>query len=139
MSQVVLCGPPPGPSTCRTLSLENDPVDREPGRRDAQVNDQDAIRGAWSDLTGRPTDERFRLVPPVHSDHGVDLRLGANVFINHGCTLNDIGGIDIGADTMIGPNVTLLTSGHPVAVVTRDVPPATLVAGNPARVLRSVG
>lgn len=81
--------------------------------------DQDAIRSAWSDLTGRPLDERFRLVPPVHSDHGVGLRVGANVFINHGCTLNDIGGIDIGEDTMIGPNVSLLTTGHPTAVAER--------------------
>jgi acetyltransferase-like isoleucine patch superfamily enzyme len=81
--------------------------------------DQDAIRSAWSELTGQPADARFRLVPPVHSDHGVDLRVGANVFINHGCTLNDIGGIDIGDDTMIGPNVSLLTSGHPTAVADR--------------------
>jgi hypothetical protein len=29
--------------------------------------DQDAIRRAWSELTGRPIDERFRLVPPIHS------------------------------------------------------------------------
>jgi acetyltransferase-like isoleucine patch superfamily enzyme len=143
--------------------------------------DQDAIRAAWSALTGRPVDARFRLVPPVHSDHGVDLRVGTGVFVNHGCTLNDIGGIEIGDDTMIGPNVSLLTSGHPTAVaerragitvapisigadvwigagaivlggvtvgdgavvaagavVRRDVPAATLVAGVPARVVRSL-
>lgn len=143
--------------------------------------DQDAIRSAWSELTGRPTPEGFRLVPPVHSDQGVRLRVGTNVFINHGCTLNDIGGIEIGDDTMIGPNVSLLTSGHPTAVaerragitvapisiganvwigagatvlggvsvgdgaviaaaavVSRDVPAATLVAGVPARVIRSL-
>jgi hypothetical protein len=39
--------------------------------------DQDAIRSAFSELTGRPIDERFRLVPPLHSDHGFKLRLGA--------------------------------------------------------------
>jgi acetyltransferase-like isoleucine patch superfamily enzyme len=81
--------------------------------------DQDAIRRAWSELTGRPTDERFRLVPPIHSDHGLKLRVGANVFVNHGCTLNDMGGIAIGDDTMIGPNVSLLTSGHPTAAADR--------------------
>ncbi len=144
--------------------------------------DQDAIRSGWSELTGRPVDDRFRLVPPVHSDHGLGLRVGANVFVNHGCTLNDMGGIEIGDDTMLGPNVTLLTSGHPTAVadrragitvapiriganvwigagatvlggvtvgdgsvvaagavVTGDVSPATLVAGVPARALRSLG
>ena len=143
--------------------------------------DQDAIRRAWSELTGRPTDERFHLVPPVHSDHGLKLRIGTNVFINHGCTLNDMGGIEIGDDTMIGPNVPLLTSGHPTAVaerrrgitvapihigvdvwigagatilggvtvgdgavvaagavVTHDAPSATLVAGVPARAIRTL-
>src|SRR4051812_25437404 len=74
--------------------------------------DQDAIRIAWTELTGRPIDERFHLVPPIHCDHGLQLLVGPNVFINHGCTLNDMGRIEIGADTMIGPNVSLLTSGH---------------------------
>ena len=81
--------------------------------------DQEAIRAAWSELTGAPVDARFRLVPPVHCDHGLKLRVGTNVFINHGCTLNDMGGIDIGDDTMLGPNVSLLTSGHPTPVADR--------------------
>jgi acetyltransferase-like isoleucine patch superfamily enzyme len=81
--------------------------------------DQDAICEAWAELTGRPAPERLRLVPPVHCDHGLRLNLGANVFVNHGCTLNDMGGIEIGGDTMIGPNVSLLTSGHPTAVTER--------------------
>jgi acetyltransferase-like isoleucine patch superfamily enzyme len=81
--------------------------------------DQDAICAAWAELTGRPAPERFRLVPPVHCDHGLTLRLGVNVFVNHGCTLNDMGGIEIGDETMIGPNVSLLTSGHPTPVADR--------------------
>ncbi len=81
--------------------------------------DQDAIRRAWSELTGRPIDGRFHLVPPIHCDHGLQLHVGSNVFINHGCTLNDMGGIEIGDDTMIGPNVSLLTAGHPTAVADR--------------------
>jgi acetyltransferase-like isoleucine patch superfamily enzyme len=143
--------------------------------------DQHAIRRAWSELTGQPIDDRFHLVPPIHSDHGLKLRVGINVFINHGCTLNDMGGIEIGDDAMIGPNVSLLTTGHPTAVadrragitvasihigtnvwigagatilggvtvgngavvaagavVSRDVQPATLVAGVPARAIRAL-
>jgi acetyltransferase-like isoleucine patch superfamily enzyme len=44
----------------------------------------------------------------------VNIRIGKNVFINQGCRLNDIGGIEIGDDVMLGPSVSLLTSGHPI-------------------------
>jgi acetyltransferase-like isoleucine patch superfamily enzyme len=140
--------------------------------------ERDAIREAWSELTGTAVDATFSLIPPVYSEHGLSIRVGRNVFINQGCTLNDIGGIEIGDDVMIGPRVSLITSGHPLdpsqrrkqivaapiviqrnvwlgagamvlqgvtvgedsvvaagAVVTRDVPPGTLVAGVPAEVL----
>ncbi|MSW51761.1 MAG: sugar O-acetyltransferase [Actinobacteria bacterium] len=81
--------------------------------------DQDGIRRAWAELTGRRTPARLRLVPPLHSDHGLGLRVGSDVFVNHGCTLNDMGGIEVGDRTMLGPNVSLLTSGHPLPVAER--------------------
>lgn len=139
------------------------------------------IRQLWSELTGRPVDETFHLIPPVYCEQGLNVRVGRNVFINQGCTLSDIGGITIGDDVMLGPNVSLITSGHPLdpatrrkvilaspivlernvwvgagatvlhgvtvgvdavvaagAVVTQNVPAATVVAGVPARVVRSV-
>jgi acetyltransferase-like isoleucine patch superfamily enzyme len=145
-------------------------------------DDQEAIRQAWIELTGSAVDETFHLIPPLYSDYGLNIRVGRNVFINQACVLNDIGGIEIGDDVMIGPRVSLLTSGHPLdpdrrrrqivaapitikrnvwlgagatilqgvtvgadavvaagAVVTRDVPPGTLVAGVPAQVLREIG
>jgi acetyltransferase-like isoleucine patch superfamily enzyme len=144
-------------------------------------DDREAIRQAWNELTGAAVDEAFHLIPPLYCDHGLSIRVGRNVFINQACVLNDIGGIDIGDDVMIGPRVSLLTSGHPLdpdrrrrqivaapiviergvwlgagatvlqgvtvgsdavvaagAVVTRDVPPRTLVAGVPAQVLREI-
>lgn len=93
--------------------------------------DTEAVRSAWSELTGQPVDATFRLVPPVRVDHGVNLRVGRNVFINHGCTISDIGGIDIGDDVLIGPNVSLLSSGHPVEPLgrTRRVTAAPIVIG----------
>ncbi|MGE2712781.1 DapH/DapD/GlmU-related protein [Mycolicibacterium litorale] len=143
--------------------------------------DQAAIREGWSRLTGQEVDENFHLIPPVYSDHGINIRVGRNVFVNQNCRFNDIGGIDIGDDVMLGPNVSLITSGHPSdpaerrsgitsapitigrnvwigasalvmqgvtvgddsivgagAVVTRDVPPRTLVAGVPATVVKTL-
>lgn len=76
--------------------------------------DQEAIRQTWAELTGTAVDETFHLIPPLYSDHGVNIRVGRNVFINQLCVLNDIGGIEIGDDVMIGPRVSLLTAGHPL-------------------------
>jgi acetyltransferase-like isoleucine patch superfamily enzyme len=67
--------------------------------------------GRADDQRDRPT---FRLIPPVYSDQGVNVRVGRDVFVNHNCTLNDIGGITIGDEVFIGPRVSLITSGHPV-------------------------
>ncbi len=144
-------------------------------------NDPDAVRALFSDLIGRKVDDGFLLIPPFYTTGGVDIRVGRNVFINQNCTFHDLGGIFIADDVLIGPNVSIITSGHPVepsqrracviarpvviernvwiaagatiiggvtvgenavvaagSVVTRDVPPNRLVAGNPASVIRAV-
>jgi len=54
------------------------------------------------------------------------IRIGRNVWIGGGAVI--LPGITIGADSVIGAG----------SIVTRDVPTATVVAGNPARVIRSV-
>jgi acetyltransferase-like isoleucine patch superfamily enzyme len=144
-------------------------------------DDADQVRALFGQLTGQAVDASFALIPPFYTESGVNIRVGRNVFVNQNCTFYDLGGIDIGDEVMIGPNVSLITSGHPIepsrrrdgvvarpivigrnvwiaagatiiggvtvgdnsvvaagSVVTRDVPPDTLVAGNPARVVRSI-
>src|SRR4051795_1381400 len=81
--------------------------------------DFDAVRALLGELTGQELDPSVRVLPPFHTDGGRNLRFGRNVFVNHGCTAMDLGGIDIGDDVMIGPNVHLISSGHPLDPETR--------------------
>src|SRR3954462_16004931 len=81
--------------------------------------DFDAMRLLLSELTRRELDPSVRVLPPFHTDTGRNLRFGRNVFVNHGCTAMDLGGIAIGDEVMIGPNVQLISSGHPVDPATR--------------------
>ena len=139
------------------------------------------VRALFSELIGTQVDDGFVLIPPFHATGGAGMKIGRNVFVNQNCTFYDLGGLEIGDDVMIGPNVSLITSGHPVepsrrrdfvvakpiaiernvwigagatiiggvtvgensvvaagAVVTSDVPPNTLIGGNPATVIRSI-
>lgn len=77
-------------------------------------NDADEVRALFSDLIGQPVDDSVILIPPFFTTGGPDIRLGRNVFINQNCTFYDLGGLDIADDVMIGPNVSLITSGHPL-------------------------
>jgi acetyltransferase-like isoleucine patch superfamily enzyme len=46
---------------------------------------------------------------------GVDeISVGHNVFINQNCTFYYLGGLDLADDVMIGPNVSIITAGHPL-------------------------
>ena len=77
-------------------------------------NDADRIRALFSELIGKEVDESFLLIPPFYTAGGDEIRVGRNVFINQNCTFYDLGGLDIGDDVMIGPNVSILTAGHPL-------------------------
>jgi acetyltransferase-like isoleucine patch superfamily enzyme len=77
-------------------------------------DDADEIRALFSELIGKKVDERFLLIPPFYTTGGDEIRVGHNVFINQNCTFYDLGGLDIADDVMIGPNVSIITSGHPL-------------------------
>ena len=66
------------------------------------------------ELVGAPMDESFVLMPPFYATGGTNTRIGRNVFINQNCTFYDLGGIEIADDVLIGPNVSIITSSHPI-------------------------
>lgn len=138
------------------------------------------IRERLSEIIGQEIDETTTLFIPFHTNFGRHIHLGKNVFINHGCSFLDLGGITIEDEVMIGPRVNLITEDHPVdpasrktlilkpilvkrnawiaanatilpgvtigensvvaagAVVRNDVPDNTVVAGIPARVVKTL-
>jgi acetyltransferase-like isoleucine patch superfamily enzyme len=77
-------------------------------------DDSGEIRALFSALIGKEVDESFRLIPPFFAAGGGETRVGRNVFVNQNCTFYDLGGLDIGDDVMIGPNVSIITAGHPL-------------------------
>lgn len=51
--------------------------------------------------------------PPFHCDYGYNIHLGESVFLNFGCIVLDVGRVDVGAGTQIGPGVQILAADHP--------------------------
>ncbi|WP_131750126.1 DapH/DapD/GlmU-related protein, partial [Legionella beliardensis] len=66
------------------------------------------------ELISKKVDESFLLIPPFYTAGGNEISVGYNVFINQNCTFYDLGGLDIADNVMIGPNVSIITTSHPI-------------------------
>ncbi len=77
-------------------------------------DDADEIRELFSQLIGKKVDASFLLIPPFYTAGGDEIRVGGQVFVNQNCTFYDLGGLDIADDVLIGPNVSIITIGHPL-------------------------
>jgi galactoside O-acetyltransferase len=65
--------------------------------------------------------ENCYIEPPLHANFGCKhVKLGNSVYANFNLTLVDDTYITIGDNTMIGPNVTLATAGHPILPSLRE-------------------
>ena len=54
------------------------------------------------------------ILAPFHCDYGKNIEVGDNFVANYNCTILDVGKVMIGDNVMFGPNVSILTAGHPV-------------------------
>ena len=97
-------------------------------------NDANEIRALFNQLIGKKVDESFLLIPPFYTAGGNEIRVGQNVFVNQNCTFYDLGGLHIADDVMIGPNVSIITAGHPLEPSQRR---ATTI-GNPIVIEKGV-
>lgn len=87
-------------------------------------NPPEKVRKLFSELTASEIDNSCFIIPPFHTEFGKNTKIGKNVFINSCCRFQDNGGIEIGDNTMIGPNVTIVTLNH-------DINPETRVNATP--------
>lgn len=71
----------------------------------------------WADvwvIVNQTIDPSTTVLAPFSTNFGKHTRIGKNVFVNHGCSFLDLGGITIEDDVLIGPQVKLVTENHPV-------------------------
>ena len=88
------------------------------------------VRALFSRLTGKDVDESCFFFPPFYTDCGKNITFGKNVFLNTGCTFQDLGGVTIGDASQIGQNVTLCTLNHGLAPEQRNtIYPSPIVIG----------
>ena len=142
----------------------------------------DEVRQKIAKITGRRIPESTTIRLPWYCDSGINIQFGENVLVNIACIFNDLGGIIIEDNVLIGPGARLLSVNHPLdakarrenvwnlelkpihikenawigsgatilpgvtvgknavvaagAVVSKDVPDNTVVAGVPARIIK---
>ncbi|AWI59695.1 sugar O-acetyltransferase [Sinorhizobium fredii] len=95
-----------------------------------------AARRAVHQHNTMPPDQRGRMAPaleallaavaedvfieaPFHCSYGVNITLGAGVYLNAGCTILDSAPVAIGAGSMLGPGVHIYCAEHHKDVVLR--------------------
>ena len=77
-------------------------------------DDVELIRKNVSEITGTEIDASTIIFVPFYTNFGRFITIGKNVFINHGCSFLDMGGITIEDNVLIGPKVNLITENHPL-------------------------
>lgn len=73
------------------------------------------LQELFASLTSQPVNHTLGLIPPFYTDCGKNIHIGANVFINTSCTMQDQGGVYIGDGALIGHHAMIATLNHDFA------------------------
>src|SRR5690606_30741036 len=76
--------------------------------------DIEEARALLGEITNQNIHASTTLCPPFTTNFGKFTKIGKDVFINHGCSFLDLGGIKIEDHVLIGPQVKLITENHPL-------------------------
>ena len=90
-----------------------------------QTFDLKEARFVFGELIGKEMADTTTVYPPFFTNYGKNISIGKNVFINHACSILDLGKVTIEDDVLIAPRVNITSENHPVAVEDRK----TLVPG----------
>ncbi len=52
--------------------------------------------------------------PPFYCDYGSNITVGEKVYFNFNCVVLDVNRVNIGSNTLFGPNVQIYTATHPL-------------------------
>ena len=78
-----------------------------------QPNDAVEMAELYMQIFGRCGNGLW-LITPVYFTYGCNIEIGNDTFVNMNCTFLDSGPIKIGNRCLIGPDVKIYTSSHPV-------------------------
>lgn len=80
--------------------------------------DEAGYRAVMAELAPQ-ADPTVYFQPPFYCDYGYNIIAGAQVYMNFNCVVLDVCPVTIGARTMFGPAVQLLTATHPIDAAER--------------------
>ncbi|WP_125709877.1 DapH/DapD/GlmU-related protein [Companilactobacillus zhongbaensis] len=76
------------------------------------VHNSGEVRDVVSQITNEKISDTTEIRLPFTTDFGRNLHIGKNVFINSNSMFTDMGGIYLGDNVLIGPNVTIASVNH---------------------------
>ena len=85
-----------------------------------RFTDVETRNALLAELLGQPLPSKAVIFPPFYCTQGLGIVLGERTSVGQACSFLDLGGITIGARTMISPKVTLITEGHPLEPAQRS-------------------